>query len=49
MIYLKTTDGSNVIYSFKPEMISIERVKPKETFKVIANDCFLGRSLINEY
>lgn len=47
MIYLKTIDGSNV--SFKPEMNSIERVKPKEIFKVITNDCFLRRLLINEY
>lgn len=35
-----TIGRENVIYSFKPEMKPVERVRPGETFRVITNDCF---------
>jgi amidase len=32
-----------VIYSFKPEMAFVDKVKPGDTFKIRTNDCFLGQ------
>lgn len=40
---MKIIDGSNVIYSFKPEMNSVEWIKPGEIFKVVTHDCFHGQ------
>lgn len=40
---MKTIDNNRVIYSFKPKMEFIEKVKLGEIFKVKTNDCFLGQ------
>lgn len=37
---MKTIQNTNVIYSFKPNMTSVETVEPGEVFKVQTNDCF---------
>lgn len=40
---MKMIDGSKVIYSFKPDMPFIEKIKTGEVFKIKTNDCFLGQ------
>ncbi len=40
---MKVIDNNKVIYSFKPEMTFVDKVKPGETFKIKTNDCFLGQ------
>ncbi|HOL16125.1 MAG TPA: acetamidase/formamidase family protein [Bacillota bacterium] len=32
-----------MIYSFRPEMACVDKVKPGDTFKVKTNDCFFGQ------
>ncbi|NLW23625.1 MAG: acetamidase/formamidase family protein [Tissierellia bacterium] len=44
---MKVIDGSKVIHSFKSDMEPVEKVNPKEIFKVCTNDCFHGQ-LIRE-
>lgn len=40
---MKTISNDYVIYSFKPQMEPVEKVKVKEVFKVKTNDCFYGQ------
>ncbi|MEO6906347.1 MAG: acetamidase/formamidase family protein [Abditibacteriaceae bacterium] len=40
---MKIIDGSKVVHSFKPDMVSIESVNSDETFKVVTHDCFYGQ------
>ncbi|MCR1898559.1 acetamidase/formamidase family protein [Irregularibacter muris] len=40
---MKIIKGNNVIFSFKPKMEPVQKVNPKEVFKVITNDCFYGQ------
>lgn len=42
-IHIKTIDSDHVIYSFKPEMASVARIEPGETFRVSTHDCFQGQ------
>jgi amidase len=39
-VLMKTIQNTNVIYSFKPNMMPVETVEPGEVFKVYTNDCF---------
>lgn len=40
---MKTIKGNHSIYSFKPKMNPVEKVKLGEVFKVVTNDCFFGQ------
>ncbi|NLJ78274.1 MAG: acetamidase/formamidase family protein [Tissierellia bacterium] len=40
---MKTIRNTDVIFSFKPKMDPIERVKPGEVLKFVTNDCFYGQ------
>lgn len=37
---MKVISGDKVIYKFSPSMEAIEEIAPKETIKVVTNDCF---------
>lgn len=46
---MRVIKNDRVIYSFKPEMDSIERIQAGEVIKVKSNDCFFGQINDEDY